>query len=297
MSNTPAEGETQGSSLNGSTGSSNTGSSTTGSSNTGSSNTGSSSKGVITPKAMTSSMVPGLQAEDDAGGRGETVIVGRQAKQARKDKDSTVASPSKHSKEKARVGENNNPVVLEENNNSVVLEGRHKLPPLVIRGPRVVVARKVSGLSRGLRKGRAQQIKIVAKVVADEAVRAVLGEQHGNGNSPQAEEEEELPRDPTMTHLAITPEQQHTEQGQETKPAKLLEVTVKATISESLVFINRPCPPRPRSSRCDELLPVWKTKALRSQAKLVLKGCTTSSSGSPLVPVLASNSVKICPWW
>ena len=55
------------------------------------------------------------------------------------------------------MGENNNPAVLEVNNNSVVQEGRHKLPPLVIRGPRVEVARRVSGLSRGLRKGRAQQ--------------------------------------------------------------------------------------------------------------------------------------------
>ena len=72
MLNTPAEVETQGSSLNGNTGSSNTGSS-----NTGSGNTGSSSEGSITAKAMTNSMVPGLPAEDDAGGRGETVIVGR----------------------------------------------------------------------------------------------------------------------------------------------------------------------------------------------------------------------------
>ena len=264
MSNTPAEVETQGSSLNGNTGSS----------NTGSSNTGSSSEGVITTKAMTSSMVPGPLAEDDAVGRSETVIVGRQARQARKAKDSTVASPNKHIKVAARVGENNNSVVQEENNNTVVLEGRHKLPPLVIRGPRVLVARKVGGLSRGLsrglRKGRAQQLNTVAKVVAEEAVRAVLGEQHGNASSPQAEEE--LPRDPTMTHLAIAPEQQHVEQEQETHPAKLLEVTVKATSSESLVFIKRPCQPRPRSSRCDELLPVWKTKALRGQAKLVLKG-------------------------
>ena len=233
MSNTSAEGEIQGSPLRGSTGPS----------NTGTSNTGSSSKGVTTPKARTNSVVPGLQAEDDARVRGETVVVGRQAKQARKDK---------HSKEEARVGENNNPTVLEENNNSVAQEGRHKLPPLVIRGPRVEVARRVSGLSRGLRKGRAQRIKNVAKAVADEVARAVLGEQHGNGNSPQTEEEEE--------------------QEQETKSARLLEVTVKATISKGLVFTKRPCPPRPRSARCDELLPVWKTKALRSQAKLVLKG-------------------------
>ena len=75
-----------------------------------------------------------------------------------------------------------------------------------------------------------------------------------------------------MTHLAIALEQQHVEQEQEIQPAKLLEVTVKATSSESLVYIKRPCQPRPRSSRCDELLPVWKTKALRGQAKLVLKG-------------------------
>ena len=108
-----------------------------------------------------------------------------------------MASPSKHSKVTARVGENNNSVVQEENNNTVVLEGRHKLPPLVTRGPRVVVDRKVGGLSRGLsrelRKGRAQQLNTVAQVVAEEAVRAVLDEHHGSASSPQAKEK--LPRD------------------------------------------------------------------------------------------------------
>ena len=114
------------------------------------------------------------------------------------------------------MGENNNPTVLEENNNSVSPEGRHKLPPLVIRGPRVEVARRVSGLSRGLsrgpRKSRSQQIKTVARVVTDEAVRAVLGEEHGSGNNPQVEGEEEPSRDPTTSQLATIPEQHHTAQ-------------------------------------------------------------------------------------
>ena len=247
MLNTPAEVVTKGSSLT--------------------SNTvaGSSSEGDITAKAraMTSSMVPGLPAEGDTVARGETVIVGRQARQA---KNSTVTIPGRPSKVTARAEENNNTVGGEENNNTPVVEGRHKVPPQVIRSPSV--ARKVGGLSRGLRKGRAQQLNTVAQVVAEEAVRAVLDEHHGSASSPQAEEK--LPRDPTMTHLAIALEQQHVEQ--ESQSAKLLEVTVKPTSSESLVFIKRPCQPRPRSSRCDELLPTWKTKALRDQAKLVLKG-------------------------
>ena len=265
MSNTPAEVVTKGSSLT--------------------SNTvaGSSSEGDITAKAraMTSSMVPGLPAEGATVARGETVIVGRQTRQARQAQGSTMTISGRPSKVTARAGENNNSVVREENNNTVVreennntpvVEGRHKVPPQVIRGPSMVVARKVGGLSRGLsrglRKGRAQQLNTVAQVVAEEAVRAVLDEHHRSASSPQAEEK--LPRDPTMTHLAIALEQQHVEQ--ESQSAKLLEVTVKPTSSESLVFIKRPCQPRPRSSRCDELLPTWKTKALRDQAKLVLKG-------------------------
>ena len=136
----------------------------------------------------------------------------------------------------------------------------------------MVVARKVGGLSRGLsrglRKGRAQQLNTVAQVVAEEAVRAVLDEHHRSASSPQAGEK--LPRDPTMTHLAIALKQQHVEQ--ESQSAKLLKVAVRPTSTETLVFTKRPCQPCPRSSRCDELLPMWKTQVLRDQAKLVLKG-------------------------
>ena len=153
MSSTPTEGEFQDISLRGSMGTS---------------ITGSSSKGATTPKARPNSVAPALQFEDEARVRVETVVVGRQAKQARRDK---------LTKEEARVGESMDPTVQgqvqEENNNSVSPEGRHKLPPLVIRGPRVEVARRVSGVSRGLsrgpRKGRSQQIKTVARMVSEEA--------------------------------------------------------------------------------------------------------------------------------
>ena len=263
MSNTPTEGRVA----------------TKGSSLTSNMVPGSPSEGDIAAKArsMTSSMVPGPSTEGDTVARGETVIVGSATA-----KDSTVTSPGRPSKVTARPGkyaskaarseENNNTVVGEENNNTTVVEGRHKVPPQVIRSPSAV-ARKVGGsssrgLSRGLRKGRAQQLNAVAQVVAEEAVRAVLDEHHGSASSPQAKER--LPRDPIRTHLANAPDQQHVEQ--ESQSAKLLKVAVKPTSTELLVFVKRPCQPRPRSTRCDELLPMWKTQALRDQAKSVLKG-------------------------
>ena len=89
-------------------------------------------------------MVPALPlTKEEAKVRVETVVVGREAKQARRDK---------LSKEEARAGESMDSMVQgkEMNNNVVSPEGRHRLPPLVIRGPRVEVARRLSGVSRGL---------------------------------------------------------------------------------------------------------------------------------------------------
>ena len=87
MSSTPTEGEFQDISPRGSTGNS---------------ITGPSSKGATTPKARPNSMAPTLQFEEEAKVRVETVVVGRQAKQARRDK---------LSKEEARVGESMDPMV------------------------------------------------------------------------------------------------------------------------------------------------------------------------------------------
>ena len=213
-------------------------------------------------------MVPALPfTKEEAKVRVETVVVGREAKQARRDK---------LNKEEARAGESKDSMVQgkEVNNNVVSPEGRHRLPPLVIRGPRVEVARRLSGVSRGLsrgpRKGRSQQIRNVARSVSEEAVRGVLGEGHGSSNSPQIEVGEE----PSTSQLAIIPEHRYVGQELETNPASLLELTVKPTISKNLVFIKGPCPPRPRWARCDELSSAWKTKALRAQAKLILQGVT-----------------------
>ena len=108
------------------------------------SSTGPSTKGAVTPKARSSTMVPALPlTKEEAKVRVETVVVGREAKQARRDK---------LSKEEARAGESMDSMVQgkEMNNNVVSPEGRHRLPPLVIRGPRVEVARRLSGVSRGL---------------------------------------------------------------------------------------------------------------------------------------------------
>ena len=68
----PTEGESQDISPRGSTGISNTGPST---------------KGAATPKARSSTMVPALPlTKEEAKVRVETVVVGREAKQARRDK-------------------------------------------------------------------------------------------------------------------------------------------------------------------------------------------------------------------
>ena len=161
----PTEGESQDISPRGSTGISSTGPST---------------KGAATPKARSSIMVPALPlTKEEAKVRVETVVVGREAKQARRDK---------LSKEEARAGESMDSMVQgkEMNNNVVSPEGRHRLPPLVIRGPRVEVARRLSGVSRGLsrgpRKGHSQQIRNVAGSVSEEAVRGVLV--RGTGAAP-----------------------------------------------------------------------------------------------------------------
>ena len=185
-----------------------------------------------------------------------------------------TARPGEYASKAARLEENNNTVVVpEETNNNVVGEGRHKVPSQVTRSPSVV-ARKVGGnssgprvLSRGRRKGRAQQLSAVAQVVAELAVRAVLDVHHESASSPQVKER--LPRVSTRTHPAKALVQQHEEQ--ENQSARLLSVAVKPTSTELLVFVKRPCQPRPRSQRCDELPPRWKTQALRDKAKSVLK--------------------------
>ena len=186
-----------------------------------------------------------------------------------------TARPGEFASKVARLEETNNNVVRpEETINTVTREGRHKrVPPQVPRGPSVV-ARKVGGnttgprgLSRGRSKGRAQQLSAVAQVVAEQAVRAVLDVHRESPSSPQAKERQ--PRVSTRTHPAKAPVQQHEEQ--ESQSARLLSVAVKPTSTELLVFVKRPCQPRPRSQRCDELPPRWKTQALRDKAKSVLK--------------------------
>ena len=182
--------------------------------------------------------------------------------------------PGEFASKVARLEEPNNNVIRpEETSNTVTREGRHKrVPPQVTRGPSVV-ARKVGGnntgprgLSRGRREGRAQ-LSAVAQVVAQQAVRAVL-DVHGAGpSSPQSKERQ--PRVSTRTHLAKAPVQQHEEQ--ESQSARLLSVAVRPTSSELLLFVKRPCQPRPRSQRCDELPARWKTQALKDKAKSVLK--------------------------
>ena len=227
--------------------------------------TGPSTKGAVTPKARPSTMVPPLPlTKEEAVVRVEAVVVGRKAKQARRDR---------LRKEEASTGESMNSVVQGEVNNNVVSpEGRHRLPPLVIRGPRVEVARRLSGASRGLarwpRKGRSQQIRNVARSVSEEAVRGVLGEGHGSRNGPQIKVGEE------PSQLAIIPEHRYEGLELEVNPASLLELTVKSTICKNLVFIKGPPPPRPRWARCEELPAAWRTKALRAQAELILQGVT-----------------------
>ena len=121
----------------------------------------------------------------------------------------------------------------------------------MILGPRVEVARRLSGVSRGLsrrpRKGHSQQIRNVAGSVSEEAVRGALGEGHGSGNSQQINVGEE----PSTSRLAIISEHRHVGQEQEINPAGPPESTVRSTISKNLVFIKGPCPPRPGRVRCD----------------------------------------------
>ena len=231
------------------------------------SSTGPSTKGAVTPKARSSTMVPALPlTKEEAVVRVEAVVVGRKAKQARRDR---------LRKEEASTGESTNSMVQGEVNNNVVPpEGRHRLPPLVIRGPRVEVARRLSGASRGLarwpRKGRSQQIRNVARSVAEEAVQGELGEGHGSSNGPQIKVEEE----PSTSQLAIIPEHRYEGQELEVNPASHLELTVKSTIGKNLVFIKGSPPPRPRWARCEELPAAWRTKALRALAELILQGMT-----------------------
>ena len=202
--------------------------------------TGPFTKGAATPKARSSSMVPALLLTKE-----EAKVVGSEAEQARRDK---------LSKEEASPEESMDSMVQGKVNNNVVTpEGRHRLPPQVILGPRVEVARRLSevsrGLSRGPRKGLSQQIRSVAGSVSEEAVRGALGEGHGIGNSQQIKVGEE----PSTPQLAIIPEHRHVGQEQETNPASPPESTVSSTISKNLVFTKGPCPPRPRWARCDVL--------------------------------------------
>ena len=188
-----------------------------------------------------------------------------------------AARPGESSSKVARLDEPSiNVTRPEESSITVTREGRHKgVPPQVVKGPSVAAKKAEgyntgpSGLARGGREGRAQ-LSAVAQVVAQQADRAGLDALCAGPSNPQSRGRQ--PRVPTRdgTHLAKAPVQQHEEWVSQS--ARILSVVVRQTSPEPRVlYVKRPCQPRPRAQRCDELPARWKTQELKDKAKAVLR--------------------------
>ena len=183
-------------------------------------------------------MVPALPlTKEEAKARVEAVVVGREVKQARRDrlsKEGTRPEESMDSMVQGKV-----------NNNTVTPEGRHRLSgdPWTQGGGRKAVEWGVQEAEEGPLTANPK----CGRVCVRGGSQGSVGEGHGSGNSHQINVGEE----PSTSRLVIIPEHRHVGQEQEINPAGPPESTVRSTISKNLVFIKGPCPPRPGRVRCD----------------------------------------------
>ena len=171
---------------------------------------------------------------------------------------------------------------VDRSSNKVTREGRHKgVPPQVVRGPSLV-AKKAGGHITGPR-GLAREggegcakLSAVAQVVAQQ--RAELDALSASPSTPQIRGKPS--RAPTRdgAHLAKDPSWQREEwvvgagKGEASQPAKILTVVVRQSSPEPQeLYVKRPCQPRPRALRCDDVPARWKTQELKDTAKAVLR--------------------------